>query len=128
MANATNQWLWGLFVSMLVGGFVTEFTLKGLRKMRDVEKGEESNVWSPWITGFIERGFFTVAVALQFPGFVAAMVGWIALKMVTHWQRMVDKSDDRTQIDLAFTALLAGLVSMFFAILGGLICRGVGFV
>ena len=78
-----DQWKWGLFFSIVVGGVVTELILKGLRKYRRVKKEEETGVWGPWIAGFIERGFFTVVVALNLPGTIVAMMAWIGLKMAT---------------------------------------------
>ncbi len=50
------------------------------------------------------------------------MIGWITLKMVTNWNRPSTDKDQKTTG--AFSALLAGLVSMLFAIIGGLIVNG----
>ena len=50
------------------------------------------------------------------------MIGWLTLKMVTNWNRPRDEEIDRTTG--ALSALLAGLVSMMFALIGGLIVNG----
>jgi len=77
----------------------------------------------PSLTGIIERLFFTVIVAFNVSGFISAMVGWLALKLATNWNRKF--WDDTYSARLyGFSALIAGLVSMLFAFLGGLIIRG----
>jgi hypothetical protein len=62
-------------------------------------------------------------VALEVQGTAPAMMGWLALKLATNWNRKDMESDPKAR-PFAFTALLSGLVSMLFAALGGLICRG----
>ena len=49
------------------------------------------------------------------------MIGWLALKLATNWNHpdWKEKPNART---FALSALLGGLVSMFFALLGGLVC------
>src|SRR5215510_6686967 len=120
------KWVIGILFS-LIGDIVTRFFLKGLRyklgtlpKPRISAGGKEV---PPWLTGALERLFFTVLIGFEIPGVVTAMVGWLALKLATNWNHpdWKDKSDART---FAFSALLGGLVSMFFALLGGLICAG----
>jgi hypothetical protein len=75
----------------------------------------------PWLTGSLERFFFTVAVAFNVSGYVVAMIAWTALKMATDWNRPQGASHNPAG---AWTALLGGLMSMFFALLGGLVCGG----
>ena len=118
MAIDVSQWLYGFGVSLILGGIVTPVFLFGLRKYRKVKKDNQPDRWSPdwwspYITGTVERGFFTVAIAANLPGAVVAMVAWIAVKMATHWNRMSKDGYDKRQVDLAWTALLAGLVSGF---------------
>jgi hypothetical protein len=49
------------------------------------------------------------------------MMGWLAVKMLTHWNR--PENNQRPFSAGAFTALLGGLMSMLFALVGGLILR-----
>ena len=86
----------------------------------------------PWLTGGVERFFFTLLIALNLPNVdtVTAMLGWMALKMATHWHRPDDTTDPSDpevsrRKDYAFSALLAGLMSMTFALIGGYMCLSV---
>lgn len=94
-----------------------------VRAMHDVTKPEGEKTVPPWLTGLIERLFFTVAVAFNLTGTAPAMIGWIAVKMASHWTRQHVEHGPDSRF-LVFSALLAGLVSMFFALLSGLIACG----
>ena len=120
-----TQWIVGLFFSLVVGGIATWLFLKALRawlgtspKPRLSAKGKGV---PPWLTGGVERLFFTILVGLEVSGVPAAMIGWLALKLATNWNHpdWKNKPDTRTY---AFSALLGGLVSMLFALLGGWVC------
>lgn len=83
------------------------------------------STWEPdlripsWAAGLIERLFFTLAVAFDVSGSATAMMAWIAIKMAAHWN-LLGKPDAPGALSIA----LGGLVSMFFALTGGAICRG----
>jgi hypothetical protein len=62
-------------------------------------------------------------VAFDVSGATTAMMAWLALKMLTHWNR---PGDNKIPYAGAFTALLAGLISMLFALLGGLLWKKLG--
>jgi hypothetical protein len=111
------RWSLGLAVSLVVGGIVTHLFVRCLRRRINTVNSEATGV-SPWLTGMIERLFFTVVVAFDVSGTATAMMGWLAVKMASNWNRLgvVDPPG-------AFSALLAGLVSLLFALVGGLICR-----
>ena len=117
------RWILGLAVSLGMGWYATEKFLSWLRAMYDVTKPEGEKTVPPWLTGLIERLSFTVAVAFNLAGTAPAMIGWIAVKMASHWTRRHIEHGPGSRF-LVFSALLAGLVSMFFALLGGLIARG----
>jgi hypothetical protein len=145
-----KSWLIGLSFSLLGGWLVTRLFLTVLRRwMRLPEKptgldkskkkdsdhefalpdsvkpeaqGELRGV-PPALTGLIERLFFTVFVAFDVPGVVAAMVGWMALKLATNWNLKYWEKTPSARM-FGFSALLAGLLSMLFAFLGGLIVKG----
>jgi hypothetical protein len=122
-----NPWITGLTISLVIGGLATWLFLWLLRKWicssERLRLSEGSKSVPAWLTGVLERLFFTILVGLNVSGAPAAMVGWLALKLATNWNHpdWKDKPDART---FAFSALLGGLVSMLFALIGGLICAG----
>lgn len=119
------NWILGLGFSLVVGHFAVDYFLRELRKYmqlgdRPALPGGMIRV-PPWLTGGLERLFFTLLVAFGVSGTSTAMIGWLALKMVTNWNRR-ESEDDVKERSFAFSALVAGLLSMFLALLGGLIC------
>lgn len=122
-------WLSGYIISMVLGGIVVWLFITFLRcylKIAPVPKSDNDVLHVPaWITGVIERVFFTTVVAFEVPGAAIAMIGWLTLKMVTNWNRPGrNAEEDKTAVPRAFSALLAGLVAMLFSMLGGLVCSG----
>jgi hypothetical protein len=125
----TKLWIVGLTFSVLGGWPVTWLFLKLLRKaMRLPEKPEPKKKKDPRgvpaaLTGIVERLFFTVLVAFNVAGIGAPMIAWIVLKLATNWNSDYWNTNSLARL-YGFSALLAGLVSMLFAFLGGLIVRG----
>lgn len=124
------SWVAGLVFSLGLGHWVAKSFLDWLRytklKLRRQKPGRLKSV-PPELTGFLERLFFTVLVGLNVQGAPIAMMAWLALKMATNWNRPIDNRSGRSQLrplPWAFSGLLGGLVSILFALLGGLICRG----
>lgn len=79
------------------------------------------------LLGILERIFFTVVIAYNVAGGGIAMIGWLTVKMAANWNRSVtaENSQDLTQkIRYAMAALAAGIVSMGFALIGGLVWKG----
>lgn len=77
-----------------------------------------------WATGIIERFIFGSLVFISVdPGTsIAALGGWLALKLATNWSHpSFPNSPDARHY--AIRALLAGLISMSFAFIGGLLGR-----
>lgn len=121
------QWLEGLLFSLVVGGFVVPPFLGVLREWVGVNSDRRTRV-PGWLTGLVERLFFTLVVAFEMNGAVPAMIGWITLKMVSNWNSPQggDAKDEATWRALRnnrFSALIAGLVGVAFAMVGGLICK-----
>ena len=119
------EWIVGLLFSLIGGAAFTWAFLKALRswlgtpvkpKLPRGSRGVPS-----WLTGVTERLFFTVLVGLEVSGAPTAMIGWLALKLATNWNHP-DWKDKPNARSFALSALLAGLVSMLFALVGGLIC------
>lgn len=81
-----------------------------------------------WVVGVIERVFFGALVAFDISATAAGMVTWILVKMATDWHKILgpgQKDGDPMYgaRSLAFGSLLAGMISLFFALVGGLVCR-----
>jgi hypothetical protein len=125
------RWIIGLGVSLGIGALVTGKLVEWLRAPIEREVAErekpldikrERLTIDNWLVGLIERPFFTVLVASEVSGTAVAILGWIALKMVFDWGVISWKEGDRLARSYLFTALLGNLSSMFFALIGGLIC------
>lgn len=116
------RWLIGLFVSLVVGWLVTSQFVQLVRARYKIEYISGTSPGVPAsLTGLVERLFFTVVVAFDISGTVVAMIGWIAAKMVANWSRQGTTYEFAPG---ALSALLGGMVSMLFALLGGLISSG----
>ncbi len=119
-------WLIGLLTSLGVGHLVVDGFLRSLRRRSGLgDKPVAHDIAvprvAPWLTGLVERLFFTILVASGASGVPTAMVGWLGLKLATNWNHPGWK-ELSTSRAFAFSGLLAGLLSMLFAYLGGLIC------
>lgn len=75
------------------------------------------------LLGILERIFFSVLVAFGVSGVATAMTIWIGTKMATGWNRIAGGGDTWRRM-LAFNGLISSLVSLFFAVVGGLIANG----
>jgi hypothetical protein len=120
-----SGWIWGLAISLLGGGVFTWAFLGVTRKtLRLGAKHTSNQAQVPaWLTGIVERTFFTLLVALHVQGVPAAMIGWLAIKLASNWNHPSAPKGSTTRAH-AFLALLAGLISLGFAYFGGLICGG----
>lgn len=115
------RWLIGLTVALPLGAVVTDWFLKRLRAQLGISRPAGRDVPHSMV-GLAERLFFTVVIAFDVSGAAIAMIGWIAVKLLPNWELYVRHG--ATNKPLAFSSLLGSLCSMFFALLGGLICRG----
>jgi hypothetical protein len=121
-----KAWGLGFLFSLVLGGIVTWVFVALLRWWMGTppkalfKKGAKAV--PAVLTGLMERLFFTVLVGLDTPAVPAYMLTWLGLKMATNWNHpdWKDKPDARAY---ALSALLGGLVSMLFALLGGLITK-----
>ena len=112
----------GLVFALFLGHFVTDFLVNWLRK----HTGEEvaSNNIMAILIGSFERLLFFPLVACDMPGVATAIIAWIALKTAPDWERLKNEKNLETLKGPAFIRLLGNLLSMFFALVGGLICGG----
>lgn len=117
----------GLSFALIVGHFFTAGFLWAVRRSIKLgpKPGESiaTKRLPPWLTGVVERLIFAIFVATNTPSVAPAMIGWLALKLAANWNHPLwnQEPDART---FAMTALLAGLVSMACAFVGGLIASG----
>ena len=75
-----------------------------------------------WLVGLIERLFFTLIIAFGISGAAISMAAWITVKMASTWKRLARENNPWTG-PFALSSLLGNLVSMLFALIGGLVCR-----
>lgn len=152
-----DLWIFGVFVSLIIGHYVGWGLLRYTRRYDKAEKFrrylekinkkikrkqkisdrereifeeyyEQYHVQMPgWLVGLIERLVFTLAVAVVGMTVITAIMGWIGIKMVTGWSRAGKPEFDnmvfRIWKDRAFSSLYGNLISMSFAVSGGIICR-----
>ncbi len=114
------RWIVGLFVALVVGGMVTGWFLGSLRSYLNIARPSGREVPN-WLIGLSERLFFAMVVAFNISGAAVAMVVWIVLKILPNWELYVKHGTANKP--LVWSSILASLCSMFFALLGGLICR-----
>ena len=119
-------WIVGLLFAVVVGGIGTGiflYTVRGVLGLGAKPEDKRIERVPPWLTGAVERLVFAVLVGLEIAGTAPAMMGWLAIKLAANWNRK-DMETVMAARPFLFTALLAGLVSMMFAALGGMICCG----
>lgn len=121
------RWVSGLAFSLVLGQFATWAFLATIRRASGLgsKPGSENlpKRLAPWLTGTVERLVFTIFVAAYPSAALGPMVGWLALKLATNWNHPHWKEDPQIRT-WAMSALLAGLVSMLFAFVGGQIAAG----
>ncbi|MEX2163826.1 MAG: hypothetical protein WD823_06245 [Sulfuricaulis sp.] len=126
----SDYFLLGLLLSVHGGGIFTfllnlmlekyEPGLKKENQEKKDKKKKQPNVPS-CLTGFIERFIFTAIIGIagtaSLPYVGGLMGGWLGLKLAANWQQ---RHDDFARAR-GILALINGLVSLFFALVGGLI-------
>ncbi len=133
MDELVIRWVIGLIIVSLGGGTLAAWgALKLWRPKKEAHDG--NNGVPAWVMGLGERLFFTLVIAFWVPGAAIAMVMWITVKMVTGWNRpiptgkqndaKVEKDELNKKVRQAMATLFVDLVSMFFALVGGLIAAG----
>ena len=121
------RWIVGLAFALVLGQVITGLFLSMLRKnigLTEKPRSEDTpKRIPPWVTGTVERLVFTIFVGINAAAAPTAMIAWLALKLATNWNHPQWHSDPQTRI-FAFSALLAGLISLTCAYVGGLIANG----
>jgi hypothetical protein len=126
----------GLFFSLVIGEWVTTKFLtwirgkvkENARQIDNIENDEfesfsGNEYFPPRITGTLERLFFAVLVGFDVSGTAIAMILWVALKMTAEWLSVIQEQREAWKLQTVFSALLGNVVSLLFALVGGLIFR-----
>lgn len=121
--------LLGHAVALIGGGIGTPLALNVIRKQQGITEAPELPKGAPrpvpgWLTGLIERLLFTWLVALSVSGTAVAMIAWLSIKLAAGWNRPEGEMSVAIWRGKASSALLAGVVSMLFALAGGILCQG----
>ena len=127
-----TPWVAGLVFSLGFGHVAVYEFLVRLRLYMNLgsKPGQESitKAVPSWLMGVGERFFFTIAVGVNLSGAGVAMMAWIAIKMAANWNRPGPPNEEEEDLLIrkrfALSAAVAGMMSMIFALLGGLICKG----
>jgi hypothetical protein len=128
--------LFGLFFSLVIGEWVTSKFLiwirgkvkENARRIDNIEDDEfesfsGNQYFPPRITGILERLFFAALVGFDVSGTAIAMILWVALKMATEWFSVIQEQREAWKMQIVFSTLLGNVVSLLFALVGGLIFR-----
>lgn len=131
-----SRWFFGLGIFALGIGWLSTFILVNVldsyiqakaAERKEEERYDEFVVAADipsWLVGLIERTFFTILVAFNVSATAVAMIAWVTVKMLYSWDIVWRERENITVRSLVLSALLGNLVSMLFALIGGLICRG----
>ena len=128
-------WLAGLLFSVVVGFLVTPVVQRGVDAYARLPERDDSAEFirriPPNLTGTIERILFTCLVAFNVSGWLAAMIGWMGVKMAANWNSAEAANfgtardvTPREIISRRFSAIITGTASLTIAAIGGLIWRG----
>jgi hypothetical protein len=123
----TTQWIinWSIGLlgfAVIFGYFITALFTSKLRK--HAEEGVTPDKVMAFWTGTIERLFFTLLVAFEMSGIPTVLVAWIIFKVAPDWDRLKKETQAEDLKGPAFVRLLGNVLSMIFALVGGLICSG----
>ena len=148
MESKILLWSIGLGVSIVIGHIFTSSLLVFLRRHLEKRKTKDKIfskkekiftymgiVFYPpippserqvplWITGPIERLFFTLIIAFNISGAAVAMIAWITLKMLSsrkYRENLAKLEKIPSALPFEYAGLIGNLSSMFFALIGGLI-------
>ncbi len=118
------RWFLGLVVASLgLGYLAAEGTLKFLRKYLQLEKRKDLKTLGvpSWLTGLVERLFFTTLVGTGHDVAIVVML-YIVGKMAIFWNTKYKKLPNLGE--RAGMSLVGTTLSLLFALIGGMICRG----
>lgn len=120
----------GLAVALL-GHFPVEWFVHWLRHKSDLPPREPRKLAVPVpIVGTFERLLAFFLVYLNVEGTYAILIAWMAAKLAFTWHRPISDSSDELAVEAdreiragILVALMGGIVSLTFGVLGGVIGR-----
>ena len=117
------RWMAGFFVSLVFGGIVTQYYARRVRKLIG-DQDPQYRILIPISIGVVENLFFTIGVAFNLSGVMVAMVAWMGAKMAAHWGKESQEHRVLNIVTVRFLVLVGTMISLLFAMIGGLICAG----
>ena len=130
MLDTAMRIIIGLGISLGLGCLITsmahEYLHHQIRKRFAPDDGSETRTTDADaslfgshlpLTGTIERAVFTLLVAYNVSGTAVAMIVWLGLKTAIGWDEQLKTPPGRLH---TFHRLFTGLVSLLFALMGGL--------
>ena len=117
------RWPVGLLVSLVFGGIVTQYYARRVMKLIGDEV-PSYRLFIPLSIGVVENLFFTIGVAFNLSGVMIGMVAWMGAKMAAHWGKESQEHQVSNIVTVRFLVLVGTMISLLFAMIGGLICAG----
>ena len=117
------RWPVGLFVSLVFGGIVTLYYARRVMKLIG-DEDPNYRILIPLSIGVVESLFFTIGVAFNLSGVMIGMVAWMGAKMAAHWGKESQEHQVSNIVTVRFLVLVGTMLSLLFAMIGGLICAG----
>ncbi len=108
---------------MAFGGIVTQYYARRVRKLIG-DEDPQYRVLIPISIGFVENLFFTIGVAFDLSGVMVAMVARMGAKMAAHCGKESQEHRVTNIVAVRFLVLVGTMISLLFAMIGGLICAG----
>ena len=117
------RWSVGLLVSLVFGGIVTLYYARRVMKLIG-DEDPSYRLFIPLSIGVVENLFFTIGVAFNLSGVMIGMVAWMGAKMAAHWGKESPEHQVTNIVTVRFLVLVGTMISLLFAMIGGLICAG----
>ena len=119
----TLRWTVGLSVALVCGGIVNQYWARKLKKLIG-DEDPQYRILIPLSLGVVESLFFTIGVAFDLSGVMIGMVAWMGAKMAAHWGIESKEHQIKNIGTIRFLVLGGTMISLLFAMIGGLICSG----
>ena len=117
------RWPVVLLVSLVFGGIVTLYYARRVKKLIG-DEDPNYRILIPLSIGVVESLFFTIGVAFNLSGVMIGMVAWMGAKMAAHWGKESQEHQVSNIVTVRFLVLVGTMLSLLFAMIGGLICAG----
>jgi hypothetical protein len=92
--HSLSVWGLGFAISCGIGHVAVAKFHRWLTHRLGVPRDLGARRTPPGLTGFLERVFFTLAMAVNTTGVLPTMIAWLALKLAANWQNRDDITGD----------------------------------